>query len=70
MLNGQITYVHKNLEIYVGGENLTNFKQQGAILDAENPFGNYFDATRVWGPIMGWNIYVGFRFAINKKETK
>lgn len=67
---GQITYVFKQWEFYVGGENLTNFKQKNPIIDVENPFGKNFDATRIWGPVMGINIYVGFRFSINTKNEK
>jgi outer membrane receptor for ferrienterochelin and colicins len=70
MLNGQITYIYKKLEIYLGGENLTNFKQQHPIIDSQNPFGQYFDATNVWGPIMGINIYGGFRFSIPRTKKK
>jgi outer membrane receptor for ferrienterochelin and colicins len=67
LINLQITHVIKKLELYVGGENLTNFKQKNAIVDAQNPFGNYFDATRIWGPIMGVMIYGGVRYKIKKK---
>lgn len=67
LINLQITHVIKKLELYVGGENLTNFKQKNAIVDVQNPFGNYFDATRIWGPIMGVMIYGGFRYKIKKK---
>ena len=68
MLLGQITYIHKRWEFYIGGENLTNFKQKNPIIDAENPFGSKFDATQVWGPIMGINVYAGFRFSILKNK--
>ena len=68
MINAQITHVHKNWDFYLGGENLTNYKQKNAIIDAENPFGSKFDATRIWGPIMGINIYAGFRYSIKQKK--
>jgi hypothetical protein len=61
MLNAQITKAFKFAEVYVGGENLLNFKQPNPIIDPENPFGSNFDASMVWGPIMGRVIYVGFR---------
>jgi hypothetical protein len=69
MINAQITHVHKRWNFYLGGENLTNYKQKNAIIDAENPFGSKFDATRIWGPIMGINIYAGFRYSIKQKKT-
>lgn len=70
MLNAQITHVYKKWDFYIGGENLTNFKQKDPIIDAENPFGSYFDATRVWAPIYGINVYVGVRYKIKQKEHK
>jgi hypothetical protein len=68
LLNTQITHVYKKWDFYIGGENITNFKQQNAILDAENPFGSAFDATRIWAPVLGINIYLGFRYAIPQKK--
>ena len=68
MINAQITHVFKKWDFYLGGENLSNFKQKNAIIDAENPFGSNFDATRIWGPIMGINIYAGVRFSILRKK--
>lgn len=67
-VNAQITYKLKKWDVYLGGENLTNYKQKNPIIDAQNPFGTYFDATRVWAPIMGVNIYAGFRYTIKHKE--
>ncbi|MGF7229882.1 TonB-dependent receptor [Arachidicoccus sp.] len=52
------------LNIYVGVENLTNYRQNPLILDAANPFGSHFDASQVWGPVMGRNIYIGFKWKI------
>lgn len=66
-LSSQITYKHKKWDFYIGGENLTNYRQHHPIIDAENPFGTYFDATRIWAPIMGVNVYAGFRYAIAHK---
>jgi len=51
--------INNKIRTYIGGENLTNYKQKTAIIDAENPFGNYFDAGMIHSPIMGTNIYVG-----------
>jgi outer membrane receptor protein involved in Fe transport len=70
MVNAQLTHVFKKWEFYLGGENLTNFKQQHPIIESQNPFGNNFDATRIWGPIMGINIYGGVRYSIQRKKTK
>jgi len=62
ILHAQITRTFKHFQVYVGGENLTNFKQKNPILASDNPFGNYFDSSIIWGPIMGRTFYAGFRF--------
>lgn len=67
MINSQITHVYKKWNFYLGGENLANYKQKNAIIDAENPFSSKFDATRIWGPIMGVNVYAGIRYSIKQK---
>jgi len=64
LLNMQVTRTFKELELYLGGENLLNFKQDHPIMDPQNPFGSQFDATQIWGPIMGWNAYFGLRYTI------
>lgn len=67
LLNAQITKIigKKNpIEVYVGGENLTNYFQKGVILSAEEPFGEHFDASMVWGPATGRMLYVGMRYKL------
>ena len=61
-LSAQVTRYFRHWSIYVGGENLTNFKQKNPIIDASHPWGNHFDATMVWGPMHGAKGYVGMRF--------
>lgn len=68
LLNSQITYNFKRFSVYLGGENLLNVIQNDAIIAADDPFGAYFDATQVWAPISGANIYAGIHFAIKKKK--
>jgi outer membrane receptor for ferrienterochelin and colicin len=64
-LNAQITKVFSTkFEVYLGGENITNVKQNNPILGADDPFGPYFDSTFVYGPIFGSNYYAGLRFKI------
>lgn len=69
-LNAQITMVYKRWEFYIGGENILNYRQKTAIIGAQNPFGSIFDATQVWAPIAGVNVYAGVRFSINQKNKK
>jgi len=65
LMNAQATKVFSNkFEIYVGGENLTNFRQKNPVLGAENPFGANFDTSIVYAPIMGRMFYAGFRYKL------
>ncbi|MBQ3734864.1 MAG: TonB-dependent receptor [Bacteroidales bacterium] len=61
LLNAQITKKFRRWEIYAGAENLLNVKQKDPIVQAENPFGEYFDATMVYMPITGIMGYLGVR---------
>lgn len=63
LLNSQISksLFDKKLDMYVGVENILDFKQNNPIIDAQNPFGSYFDASMVWGPVFGRMIYTGLR---------
>lgn len=70
MVSGQVTHTFKKWELYVGGENLLNYKMKTPIINASNPFSTTFDATRVWAPITGTMIYVGVRFDIEQKEKQ
>ena len=63
-LLGQVSYLIRSWEFYVGGENLGNYVQNDRIIAADDPFGPYFDSSIVWGPITGRTIYAGMRFAI------
>jgi len=60
----QITKRFKWFDLYVGAENLTNFRQKNAIISAADPYGSLFDASLVWGPTMGINPYFGLRYRL------
>jgi len=65
LMNMQVTKVFsKKFEVYLGGENLTNFKQNTPVLEANDPFGPNFDTTIVYAPILGTMVYTGFRFKV------
>ena len=66
-LYAQVSRRFDRAEIYVGGENLTNYRQQVPVIAPDDPFGPYFDSSLIWGPTMGANAYAGFRFDLNKK---
>jgi len=64
-LNAQVTRVFSNnFEVYLGGENINNYRQENPILGAQDPFGSNFDTNFVYGPIFGNMYYVGLRYKI------
>jgi outer membrane receptor for ferrienterochelin and colicin len=62
----QITKNTKRFDIYLGIENIFNYKQDDPIIDHQNPFGPDFDSSMIWGPLMGRKIYAGIRLRIGK----
>ena len=63
-LLGQVTKKFKHFDVYVGGENLTNFRQDNPISEYWKPYHTHFDASMVWGPIVGISVYAGLRMTI------
>jgi outer membrane receptor for ferrienterochelin and colicins len=65
LMNTQITKdFGDKWSVYLGVENIGDFKLDDPIVSANDPFGNNFDASLVWGPIFGRMAYAGFRFRI------
>ena len=64
IVNMQAQYKFLGIELYVGVENAFNFMQHHPIIDPQNAFGENFDASLVWGPIMGRMFYSGFRWTM------
>lgn len=60
-------------DIYIGSENLTDFRQKTVVLGSVKD-GNgvvsgrqpSFDASAVWGPVTGVRIYAGVAFALGR----
>lgn len=73
MLYAQVTRRFKGWDVYIGAENLTNFRQKDPVLGSKfgythvNPRVSSFDASCIWGPLMGIKAHVGFRFTLWKK---
>ena len=63
-LNAQVSRSFRRWDVYLGGENLTNFTQKNPIITPENPFGSRFDAGSAWGPVVGRVIYFGTRYKL------
>ncbi|MBK9291699.1 MAG: TonB-dependent receptor [Bacteroidetes bacterium] len=62
--NSQLTRNFRKWSFYLGGENLTNYKQHHPILSSSDPFDPAFDASVIWGPLMGTKIYAGLRYTL------
>ena len=67
-LMAQVTKYFRTCSLYLGAENMTNFRQSSPIIGADAPYGPDFDASMAWGPITGWKIYLGFRYDLERKE--
>ncbi len=65
LMNAQISKSWgETFDLYLGGENLTGFMQDDPILGSDSPYGPDFDASLIWGPVFGRNLYVGLRYRI------
>jgi outer membrane receptor for ferrienterochelin and colicin len=60
----QITKKYKYFDIYAGCENIGDYTQKQAIINANNPFDTKFDASVVYAPLMGRKIYLGIRLKL------
>lgn len=66
MFYAQITRKFKGIDIYAGAENIAGFRQEDAILLADAPLANGFNASCIWGPLMGSKYYLGLRYTLWK----
>ena len=63
-LLAQVTRKFKNFDVYLGGENLTNYRQMDPISEYWKPWHTHFDASMAWGPVVGITVYAGIRMTI------
>ena len=79
MFFAQVTKKFRGVDVYVGVENIGNYVQKNAILikdgqtnelrgitEDDNAFDSSFNASMVWGPLMGRKIYAGMRLTLWK----
>lgn len=66
MLYAQVTKKFKGVDVYAGVENITNYKQKHPIMNYDRPFSGNFNASMVWGPLMGTMYYIGLRYTMWK----
>lgn len=63
-LSAQVTREFRHFSVYVGGENLTNYRQPNPIINAGNPWSQDFEPTLIWGPVHGIMAYAGIRMKL------
>ena len=68
-LSAQLTREFRHFSLYVGGENLTNYRQPNPIIGADNPWASSFEPTMIWGPVHGIMLYGGVRMKINNEQN-
>ena len=66
ILNAQILRWFRWGNVYIGAENITNFKQENPIIGYDNPWGDDFDATMIYGPVDGIMFYGGIKWKLSK----
>ena len=66
MMFAQVTKKLNLVDVYVGVENITNYTQKNPIMNANDSFGKDFNASMVWGPLMGRMFYIGMRYTMWK----
>ena len=67
-LMAQVTKYFRTCSLYLGAENMTNFRQASPIVGSFQPYGPDFDASMVCAPITGWKVYLGFRYDLEKPD--
>lgn len=55
----------KEWDVYAGVENLLDYRQENPILNADNTNSRSFETNRVYGPIFGRMLYLGFYYNFN-----
>ena len=58
----QVTRKLGKFDLYLGCENIGDYRQKDPILAADKPFSTDFNSMNVWGPLMGRKFYFGLRF--------
>lgn len=66
MMNAQVTKFFRKWSIYAGCENIGDFTQKNPLIAADEPWGDNFDSSKIWGPIHGRKFYIGLRFGLER----
>lgn len=66
VFQGQVTKFFRRWQLYVGAENIGNFTQKNPIIAGNDPYGDHFDSSMIWGPLVGRRFYAGIRVFIHR----
>lgn len=66
-LNMQVKRSFRHFDIYVGGENLTNYRQKNPVIAAASPWSTAFDATQTYAPLTGAMGYASIRINLGNR---
>lgn len=66
VMNAQVTKFFRRWSIYAGCENIGDFTQKHPIMNADSPWSEGFDSSRIWGPVHGRKFYLGLRFGLDR----
>ncbi len=64
MFFAQVSRKVGKFDLYLGCENIANYRQDIPIMNADNPYSAGFNSMNVWGPLMGRKFYIGLRLNI------
>lgn len=64
MMNAQIRKKISDWNIYLGCENILDYMQENPILAYNDPWGNDFDSSIIYAPIMGRKFYLKITYEI------
>ncbi len=64
MFFAQVTHRIRKVDLYLGCENIANYRQSNPIISPESPFSTSFNSTVIWGPLMGRKLYIGLRYTL------
>ena len=64
MFYAQVSRKVGKFDIYVGCENIADYRQEDPILNWQNPYDYRFNSMNVWGPLMGRKFSAGLRFIL------
>ncbi len=68
ILLGQVTYRFNRFDIYLGGDNLANYRQSNPIIASHDPFSENFDGSMIWGPVSGRMFYLGLKYELSNLQ--